>query len=144
MFIATFEDLDLKMYSCKRSYYQHWARYSEPHIIDRYKMSLYIYRNNNYISVALCLMTGDHDEYNQWPFSKPVSFIIIHPDDNNRSYKKTLTRHLSHSEEFPRFRKPETDISKGHGFDDFITISKLNEGGYVKQETLVLRCELRF
>ena len=88
---------------------------SEPHIIDRYKMSLYICCGRYSVSVAFCLMTGGHDEYNQWPFSKPVFFIIIQPDDNNRNYKKTLTRR--------------------HGFDNFITIKKPNEGGYVKQET---------
>ena len=91
---------------------------SEPHIIDRYKMSLYICCGRYSVSVAFCLMTGGHDEYNQWPFSKPVFLIIIQPDDNNRNYKKTLTRR--------------------HGFDNFITIKKPNEGGYVKQETLIL------
>ena len=106
-------------------------------------MRLCISSARDCMSVALCLMKGDHDKYNQWPFSKPVSFIIIHPDDNNRNYKKTLTRHLTHSEGFPNFKRPLCD-NGGHGFKNFISVQQLNEGGYVKQETLILRCELRF
>lgn len=106
-------------------------------------MRLRISRRDFWMSVALCLMKGDHDEYNQWPFSKPVSFIIIHPDDTNRNYKKTFTRHLTHPEAFPNFEKPE-DHNLGHGFGNFISLMKLDNSGYVKQETLILRCELRF
>ena len=122
-----------------------FPRHSEPHIIGGYKMRLSVCIGKTYMSVALSLMKGEHDDHNQWPFCKPVSFRIIHPNDNNRYYKKTLTRHLSNSKEFPGFQKPvQSDYGIEHGFDNFITVEELHEGGYVKHETLVLSCELRF
>ena len=89
-------------------------------------------------------MKGEYDDYNQWPFIKPVSFIIVHPEDINRCYKRTLKSHSTNSERLTFFEKPERDFDKGYGFLEFITLEQLNGGDYIQNDTLTLRCELGF
>ena len=124
MFIATFKELNLKMSSYKTRYHPRRVRYSERHVIERYKMRSCICCGGYSMPVALCWMKGDYDDYKLWLFSKPVSFIIIHPDDDNRNYKMTLTHHLSLFEEFPDFQKLE-GYNDGHGFDNFMTFKSI-------------------
>lgn len=123
---------------------------SEPHVIDRYKMRLkidlngYLHYGGTHMSIFLHLMKGEYDDYNQWPFNKPVSFIIVHSEDINRYYKRTLKSHLTNSERLTFFEKPERDFDKGYGYLEFITLEQLHGGGYIKNDTLTLRCELGF
>ena len=68
--------------------------------------------------------------------------MTTHLDDINGYYRTTLTSHLSHSKRLPDFQRSE-GFNSGHGFGDFINIKELDEDSYVKEETLMLRCELK-
>ena len=75
------------------------AIFSEPHIINVYKMRLKVFTDGydtgegTQISIFFQLMKGAFDDSLTWPFPKSVTLIVMHPDAD-LVYEHTLKKLL--------------------------------------------------
>ena len=123
--------------------------YSNPHEIYYFKMRLLIdlngsrKRKGTFMSVYFQLMKGDYDDFIEWPFDKLVTFTLIHPDDKSKCFKRSM-KHAQETERFPNpsFIKPVTAFNKGYGYESFITLEKLHADGFIKNDTICIRCAI--
>ena len=66
------------------------ALYSDPHIIQSFKMRLEIRLNGSgdgagtHLSVYWRLMKGELNDCLEWPFDKIISFVLIHQDNKKK------------------------------------------------------------
>ena len=121
--------------------------HSDPHWIYCFKMRLLIYLNGNidakgtHMSVSFQLMKGELDDFIKWPFNKLITFVLIHQDDKNKCFSSTSSAALKNnrfSREF--FKQPVTDKNKPHECKWFIALTKLHADGFIKNDTIYIRC----
>ena len=113
-------------------------------------MRLVVYLNGtgsvkgNFMSVFLELMQGEHDDVIEWPFSKTIIFTIIHQDNRSKWYKKQMgcESYSVNGREVKEMQKPISNYNGPYGFDQFIPISTLQNGGFTKNNTLYINCEI--
>ena len=120
---------------------------SDPYMIQGFKMRLQIYlnglgdRTGTHLSVHLQLMKGELDNFLKWPFDKIIHLVVIHQDDKNKCFKRLITDALRKNAEFKTtFQKPDTNDNTGIGYRDFISHKELHDGGFVKNDSLYIRC----
>ena len=115
--------------------------YSDPHIIQGFKMRLEIYLNGSkdskgtHLSVYWQLMKGEFDDCLEWPFDKVISLVLIHQDDKNKFHKRSIN---PSSSEY--YQKPVTDCNLGWGYVKFRSHEQLRTDGFIKNDRLYLRC----
>ena len=111
--------------------------YSDPHIIWGYKLRLKVDfkrlgdEGATHMSVHVDVMNNGND----WKkFDKTLSFILIHQDDQSKCIRRTIER-------------TEIDISMclvggglRFGITRFISLKELHDGGFIKNNTLYIRC----
>lgn len=112
-------------------------------------MRLMVYLNGNgsktkgnFMSVFLQLMQGEHDDVIEWPFSKTIIFTIIHQDDKCKWYKRQMGSYSDNGRDVKEMQKPISNYNEGYGYDQFIPILKLQNDGFVKNNTLYIKCEI--
>ena len=120
---------------------------SDSHIISNYKVRLSIYLNGSgsgkgtHMSIFLELMPGEYDDAIQWPFDKSITFGVIHQDDKDKSYKIQLI--LQNDEKgLKNMKKPVFDGWSNYGYPEFLSLEKLRNKGFVKEDTLYVFCEI--
>lgn len=93
------------------------------------------------MSVFLQLMKGELDDFIKWPFDKLITFVLIHPDDRNKCWKRRLREALkTKSSPHKAFIKPLTEENGLIGFENFISLEKLHADGFIKNDTIYMRC----
>ena len=123
------------------------AIFSEPHIINFYKMRLKVFTDGydtgqgTHISIFFQLMKGAFDDSLTWPFPKSVTLIVMHPDAD-LDYEHTLKKPLWDDDDIEYFQKP-LDENVPYGLQRFITHTELYSEGYIKKDTLYIKCEVR-
>ena len=123
--------------------------YSNPYEICYFKMRLLIDLNGygdsegTHMSVYFQLMKGELDDLIEWPFNKKVTFILIHQDDKNKCIKRSLER-AGRTRGYLKkyFGKPVNNCNAAYGFDSFIALSKLHADGFIKNDTIYIRCDI--
>ena len=124
------------------------ATFSDSHIVKNYKMRLMVYLNGDgsrketHMSVFLQLMKGENDDVIQWPFGKPMTFSLIHQDDRGKCYEWQTNDYLECDEAMEIMQKPSSDNNRAGGYSDFISLSELQDDGYIKNNALFIRCEI--
>ena len=120
--------------------------FSEPHIVDCYKLRLEVYLNGQstgkgtHLSIFVHLMTGHFDDCLSWPFTKPIRLVLMHPK-GKKKYEKTIE--LPNYDDFGSFQKPDNDDANDSiGYRDFISHESLYANGYLKEDKLFIRCEI--
>ena len=121
--------------------------WSDPHIIQGFKMKLEIYLNGikeskgTHLSVYWRLMKGELDDCLDWPFDKTITFVLIHQDDKNKCYKMSMSRDFKNKAKSSEcYQKPVTDCNAGWGYSYFISHEKLHTDGFIKNDRLYIRC----
>ena len=121
--------------------------FSDPHMIQGFKMRLKIKLNGNgdytgtHLSVFLQLMKGELDNFLKWPFDKIIHFVLIHQDDKNKCLKRLIIEALKNKDSTKKhFRKPDTDCNEGLGYPGFMSHKKLHDDGFIKNDSLYIRC----
>ena len=120
---------------------------SDSHIINNYKVRLSIYLNGTgkgkgtHMSLFLDLMPGEYDDAIQWPFDKSITFSVIHQDDKDKSYKKQLILQ-NNDKALQTMKKPVTDGGSNREYSEFLSLQKLHDEGFVKEDTLYVFCEI--
>ena len=111
-------------------------------------MRLVVYLNGNgsakgnSMSVFLELMQGEYDDVIEWPFSKTIIFTIIHQDSRSKWYKKQMGSYSDNGREVKEMQKPISKYNGPYGFYQFIPIFTLQNGGFTKNNTLYINCEI--
>ena len=112
--------------------------YSDPHIIWGYKLRLEVDLNRlgdegaTHMSVHVDVMNNGND----WKkFDKTLSFILIHQDDQSKCIRRTIeTTKVNISIKYL--------VGDGvrFGITRFISLKELHDGGFIKNNTLYIRC----
>ena len=117
--------------------------YSPPFYSGRngYKMCIRAYLNgdgigfNTHLSVFFVLMRGEYDPLLKWPFESKVSLILV--DQNLRQH---IVQTFKPTPESSSFQKPQSDMNVASGCPQFAKLSVLEEGNYVKDDVVFLKC----
>lgn len=117
--------------------------YSPPFYTGRngYKMCIRAYLNgdgigfNTHLSVFFVVMRGEYDQLLKWPFESKVSLILV--DQNLRQH---VVQTFKPSPDSSSFQKPRSDMNVASGCPQFAKLSVLEEGNYVKNDILFLKC----
>lgn len=121
--------------------------FSDPHMIQGFKMRLLIYLNGcgggegTHLSLFFQLMKGELDDILKWPFNKTIHFVLIHQDNKNECFKLSITD-TEKATTTAYFRKPVTDFNIGFGYIRFISHERLHAGGFIKNDSLYIGCTI--
>ena len=111
--------------------------YSTPVYISKYKMGLEVYPNglgeakSSHMSVFFSIMRGEWDPIIKWPFDKDVKICLINQEKGKDSICHTIEP----------YRTNRGAIS-AYGFPKFASHQIIDGGGFAKDDTVFLRCEI--
>lgn len=120
--------------------------FSDPHIIQGFNMRLEIYLNGSgdgkgtHLAVFLQLMKGELDDILMWPFDKIINIVLIHPDDKSKYLKRSLTKALRNKYNMINFLESINGVKERWGHSTFISQERLHTGGFIKNDSLYIRC----
>ena len=96
-----------------------------------------------HMSVFFQLMKGELDDLIKWPFDKLVTFVLIHQDDKNKCFKRSIEEAVETKDSPMKFfRKPVSNCNEAYGFTFFISLNKLHAAGFINNDTMCIRCEI--
>nr|XP_018917969.1 PREDICTED: TNF receptor-associated factor 6 [Bemisia tabaci] len=98
-------------------------------------------QNKNYLALNIHLVSGDHDATLDWPFSGQIMLAVAHPDDSLLTVKETVMS----EPDLEAFKRPIKDMmnARAFGFNEFISISQVLENGYLDDDTLIIRIQVK-
>ena len=105
-----------------------------------YKMCIMVYLNGcgtgykTHLSIFFVLMKGEYDPLLQWPFEPKVSLILVDQD-----HKRDLVQTFNPDPQSSSFQKPKTDLNDPKRFDEFATLSVLDDTSYVKDDVMYIK-----
>ena len=117
--------------------------YSPPFYSGRngYKMCIRAYLNgdgigfNTHLSVFFVLMRGEYDPLLKWPFESKVSLILV-----DQKLRQHIVQTFKPSPDSSSFQKPRSDMNMASGCPQFAKLSVLDEGNYVQNDVMFLKC----
>ena len=136
--------------------------FSEPHIINYYKMRLEVYLDGHgagkgrYLSIYLQLLKGELDDCVSWPFPKSVRLTVMHPKES----KMDVCRILEYSEpdnndddydldydnygynDTEELWNPDNNVIEYIGYCHFTSHQELLFKGYIEIDRFFIKCEL--
>ncbi|XP_013785039.1 TNF receptor-associated factor 6-like [Limulus polyphemus] len=93
------------------------------------------------ISLFLHFMRGDYDDLLSWPFQGSFYLIVISQTEDPSC--KHIVNALESNSSLQAFHRPKSERNvKGYGYKEFTKMSKLYSGGYIKNETLIIKIEV--
>ena len=108
--------------------------------IDGNKMCIRAYLNGagsgerTHLSIFIVLMKGEYDPFLHWPFKSKVSLVLV-----NQDHKKNLVRTFKPDPESSAFQRPTTDMNDPKGFDEFASLSVLDDTSFVKDDVMYIK-----
>ena len=119
--------------------------FSAPFYTSRYgyKMRLKLYMNGDgagkgtHLSFFLQLMKGDYDALLTWPFKQIVTLTLL-DQDKQRDIKEAFQSDPSSSS----FKRPINEMNVASGFSKFVALSVLKNPSYVKDDTMIMKCQV--
>ena len=117
--------------------------YSAPFYTSRhgYKMCLRVYLNGDgsgketHLSFFLTLMKGEYDALLQWPFSLPVTLMLLDQDKRRHVIQSFRPEPSSCS-----FQRPKEEMNVASGCPRFAPLNVLDNSAYVRDDTMFLKC----
>ena len=98
---------------------------------------------NSHVSMFVHLMQGEFDSIVDWPFPGSITLTIMDQDADGepQHVKETLTARPT----LQAFLRPKTNRNhKGYGYVEMMPHTTLRgHGGYIKDDTLVVRVDVR-
>lgn len=95
----------------------------------------------NYISLFVHAMQGDYDSHLPWPFQGTIRLSIL--DQSEGSPRHNQEEVMDTKPELLAFQRPTVPRSpKGFGYVTFMHLQALKQRTYVKDDTLLVRCEV--
>lgn len=121
--------------------------FSTPVYISHYKMRLAVYLNGNgegkssHMSVFLNIMRGEWDPIIKWPFDKNITFCLINQEGNDNICSTLYPEDYLDVVRI-NFERPDKEVNTGYGFREFAPHEKIDSGGFAKDDTIFLKCEI--
>lgn len=99
-------------------------------------------QNEKQLSLFVHFMKGKNDAFLMWPFSGRISISVV--DQNaDVSRRHHITETLEANPNLDAFQRPTAPRNyKGFGYVNFLSISALENGTYLMDDTLVIRTQV--
>ncbi|KAG7473843.1 hypothetical protein MATL_G00100090 [Megalops atlanticus] len=95
-------------------------------------------RCSNYISLFVHTMQGEFDGQLSWPFQGTIRLAILDQADGQHHVEVMETK-----PDLLAFQRPTSQRNpKGFGYVTFLHLQQLQQGQYVRDDTLLVRCEV--
>ena len=92
-----------------------------------------------HVSLFIHFMKGEYDDVLEWPFRGRITLAILDQNEDSAS-RVDISETLEANPELAAFHRPTTSRNhKGFGYIEFATISQIENGTYVKNDTLFVR-----
>ncbi|KAH7950712.1 hypothetical protein HPB51_028255 [Rhipicephalus microplus] len=85
---------------------------------------------------AICLLSGEWDEYVEWPCSKKVTLVITHPRDETNDIRLPLR-----IEGYKAAKKPRPGLLNDGCWTETITWNDIEFRGYIVKDTLFVNVQ---
>lgn len=96
-------------------------------------------RCSNYISLFVHTMQGDFDGQLSWPFQGNIRLAILDQGPEAQHHMEVMET----KPDLQAFQKPSIHRNpKGFGYVTFMHLHQLNQRMYIKDNTLLIRCEV--
>ncbi|MED6284917.1 TNF receptor-associated factor 6 [Characodon lateralis] len=96
-------------------------------------------RCSNYISLFVHTMQGAFDGQLTWPFQGTIRLAIIDQGPESQHHMEVMET----KPDLQAFQKPINPRNpKGFGYVTFMHLQQLNQRAYIKDDTLLIRCEV--
>ena len=108
-----------------------------------YKMCLRLYilgdgiGKNTHMSLFFVVMKGEFDAILQWPFTHKVSFRLI-----NQHHGRDIVDVFQPDPLSSSFQRPKTDMNVASGCPRFISLTELNQGGFIEDNTIFIKVKV--
>jgi len=138
-----FSSLHQKMRMCHSFVVYSHGFYSS---VFGYKMCLRsninIVKGEEHLGVFLHLMQGENDESQVWPFVGQVTLTLFNQKEG------LIREHLSETMDtmpgLAAFERPTSDRNpRGFGFQEFIRVNGLYTGGFIHNDTLLVKVKVK-
>ena len=112
-----------------------------------YKLCVRVYLNGDgkgkgtYLSVFLIVMKGEHDRAKEvvWPFNQKITFTLVNPTPGGEDIVASISTGAKIRTKDPAFQRPKTEMNIPIGYPQFVSHKKLYSGGFVQNDSIVLR-----
>jgi TNF receptor-associated factor 6 len=95
--------------------------------------------NGQFLSLLVHLMKGDYDMALDWPFAGIISLMAV-----NQNGRRHLAETMEARSELAAFQRPARDINpRGFGYSEFIRVQDLTTLGFLKDDMLIIRIQVR-
>ena len=116
---------------------------------DGYKLQMKVHANGcgdgkgTHVSLGVCLMKGEHDQYLQWPFKGDISIQMLNWREDNQ-HKETIIPFNDNDDIEYRSKVIEGERGLGLGYSQFIRIADLEYDpkkncAYLQEDTLCIK-----
>jgi hypothetical protein len=106
-----------------------------------YKMCLRLYimgdgiGKGTHLSLFFVVMRGEFDNILQWPFTHKVTFKLI-----NQAGGRDIVDTFQPDPMSTSFRKPKSDMNVASGCPRFVSHTELDNGGFIVDDTIFIKC----
>ena len=108
-----------------------------------YKMCLRLYifgdgdGKGTHMSLFFVVMKGEFDAILQWPFTHKVSFRLI-----NQRHGRDIMDAFQPDPLSSSFQRPKTDMNVASGCPCFVSLTELNQGGFIVDDTIFIKVKV--
>ncbi|XP_078667690.1 TNF receptor-associated factor 6-like isoform X2 [Branchiostoma floridae x Branchiostoma belcheri] len=97
--------------------------------------------HGTHISLFIHFMLGENDDILEWPFQGKITLSIVDQNSNPAQQPKHITETLVAKPSYAAFQRPTTLRNhKGFGYMEFALLRSLENGQYIKNDTLIIKC----
>ena len=111
-----------------------------------YKMCIEVYLNGNgtgyntHISLSFILMKGEYDPLLKWPFDYMVTLVLVDQTHRRHIWHCFQPDHDKPDHDNPSFQCPQSDSNVLYNLPQFAELSVLDDGPYVKEDVMYIKC----
>ena len=110
-----------------------------------YKMCLRLYILGNgigkgtHMSLFFVVMKGEYDAILQWPFTHKVSFRLF---NQRQRHGRDIVDVFQPDPLSSSFQRPKTDMNVASGCPRFVSLTELNQGGFIVDDTIFIKVKV--
>lgn len=114
-----------------------------------YRLCFLIYLNGRdsglgkYISLFVHMMQGEYNNVLEWPFTGRVTLTILDQSESTEP-RQHITKSFTGMPNNLAFQKPMVLCNHiGYGFVEFVQIEQIREPRYIKNDTMLVKVEIK-
>ena len=137
-------------FDAARSSDEEVAIFSQPFYTSQYgyKLRIKVYLNGRdrgkgtHLSLYLIIMKGEYDNLLEWPFNQKITFYLLDQSEQRKHKVHQLSPNRSLPNVRAVFNQPSSRENLGIGNPSFVSHESMDAGGYLKDDTLFIKCEV--